>query len=609
MSVMENSPSGSVRMLQRLIVVALLVPALMFGAAAWKDRSAILDRAEGDGVRIVDLFREQAENLLRGHEIILDLVVDRVRDHDWDAIQASTDLLREPEVVDRQLDDASEILLVDANGVTRATSIHAPQNATLLPADRECFLALSKGAVESCISAPHIDPVSGKYLFSLARRLESSGVFNGVVQVAISADYIVSRWQSATPSATDIVMMLRSDGAVIAQSSPQRHDAATLLAAGRSLVSEIAKTDAGIIRGGSSGNSADRIDIYQKVAKYPIYISLSLDKNAVLKTWYGNVVIYGLVAAGATLGIVLALMIAIRRAQKERHAVSLWRAEVKERESAQEQLRQSQKMESLGQLTGGIAHDFNNLLQAITGNLELMQRNLAQGRTTSVERHVASAMSSTKRAAAMTHRLLAFSRKQMLDPKQVDANRLVAGMEDIVLRTVGPSIDVVTVLSIGLWPTFCDAHQLENALLNLAINARDAMPDGGKLTIETANTYLDDAYARAHGDGLAAGEYVSVRVTDTGTGMPPHVIERAFEPFYTTKPIGQGTGLGLSMLYGFAKQSGGHAHIDSEPNFGTTVRLFLPRDRGNEGTVGRGKGPVADDEGNQRPLGKVKAAS
>jgi signal transduction histidine kinase len=602
MSVAENGPGGSVRLLRRLMVVALLAPAILFAAAAWKDRSAILDRAEDDGVKIVALFQEQAENLLKGHEIILDLVVDRVRDRDWDTIQSSTDLLREPEVVDRQLDDASEILLMDTNGVTRTTSIHAPQNALLLPPDQECFLALSNGTVESCISAPYIEPVSGKHLFSLARRLESSGVFNGVVQVAISADYIVSRWESATPSATDIVMMLRSDGAVIAQSSPQRQDAFAVPAAGRSLIGEIANTDAGIIRGRSTGNSVDRINIYQKIAKYPIYISLSLDKNAILKTWYGNVVIYGLVAAGATLGIVLALMVAIRRAQQERHAVSLWRAEVKERESAQEQLRQSQKMESLGQLTGGIAHHFNNLLQAVTSNLELMQRNLAQGRTTSVERHVASAMASTKRAATLTHRLLAFSRKQMLDPKQVDANRLVAGMEDIVLRTVGPAIDVVTVLSSGLWPTFCDAHQLENALLNLAINARDAMPDGGKLTIETANSYLDDAYAHAHGDGLVAGEYVSVRVTDTGTGMPPHVIERAFEPFYTTKPIGQGTGLGLSMLHGFAKQSGGHAHIDSGPNCGTTVRLFLPRDRSNEGTV-------ADDEARQRPLGAAMATS
>jgi PAS domain S-box-containing protein len=248
---------------------------------------------------------------------------------------------------------------------------------------------------------------------------------------------------------------------------------------------------------------------------------------------------------------------------------------------AEEQLRQAQKMEAVGQLTGGIAHDFNNLLTGIVGSLELLQRRVRAGRTDDIERYASVATTSAQRAAALTQRLLAFARRQPLDPKAVDANRLVAGMEDLLRRTLGPSIDLEMVLAGGLWATLCDPNQLESALLNLAINARDAMPAGGRLTIETANAFIDDAYARALGGEIGAGQYVAISVTDSGEGMPADVIEKAFEPFFTTKPIGQGTGLGLSMLYGFVRQSDGHVRIYSEIDRGTTVKLYLPRHRGD----------------------------
>jgi nitrogen-specific signal transduction histidine kinase/CheY-like chemotaxis protein len=241
-----------------------------------------------------------------------------------------------------------------------------------------------------------------------------------------------------------------------------------------------------------------------------------------------------------------------------------------------DRLRQSQKMEAVGQLTGGIAHDFNNLLAGILGSLEMLQTRMTQGRFNEVDRYIGVAVTSANRAASLTHRLLAFSRRQMLDSKTVDVNRLTASMEDLIRRTVGPAIQVETVISGNLWKTLCDANQLESALLNLAINARDAMPDGGRLTIETANVRLDEAYAGRHPE-VAAGQYVAVSVTDTGTGMAPDVIARVFEPFFTTKPLGQGTGLGLSMVYGFAQQSNGCTRVYSEPGRGTTVRLYLPR--------------------------------
>jgi PAS domain S-box-containing protein len=242
---------------------------------------------------------------------------------------------------------------------------------------------------------------------------------------------------------------------------------------------------------------------------------------------------------------------------------------------AEELLRQAQKMEAIGQLTGGLAHDFNNLLLGITGSLELLKARVAQGRTSNLDRYVHAALSAAERAAALTHRLLAFSRQQTLDPKRIQVNTLVVGMEELIRRTVGPEIRVEAKLDGGVWPTLCDPNQLESALLNLCINARDAMPHGGQLTIETSNTWLDDRSAQER--DMAPGQYVTICVTDTGTGMAPDVKARAFDPFFTTKPIGQGTGLGLSMVYGFVQQSGGQVQIISEPSQGTTICLHLPR--------------------------------
>ena len=242
---------------------------------------------------------------------------------------------------------------------------------------------------------------------------------------------------------------------------------------------------------------------------------------------------------------------------------------------AEEALRQSQKMEAVGQLTGGIAHDFNNLLAGISGSLELITNRIAQGRHAEVERFTVAAQGAAKRAAALTHRLLAFSRRQTLDPKPTDPNRLIRGMEYLVRRTTVPGIVFEVVAGAGLWPVLIDAHQLENAVLNLCINARDAMPNGGRLTIETGNRWIDARTAKAQ--DLEPGQYVSICVSDTGTGMAPEVAARAFEPFFTTKPLGEGTGLGLSMIYGFVRQSGGQVRIYSEAGEGAMICLYLPR--------------------------------
>ncbi|MFN4283404.1 MAG: ATP-binding protein [Alphaproteobacteria bacterium] len=250
--------------------------------------------------------------------------------------------------------------------------------------------------------------------------------------------------------------------------------------------------------------------------------------------------------------------------------------DITERKTTEEQLRQSQKMETIGHLTGGVAHDFNNLLMVIMGNLDLLLERMQDDADTAAI--VNSAITATERGASLTRQLLAYARRQPLAPRELDVNAAIQGLSRLLRRTLGEQVEIETILGGGLWHAMADATQVENAVINLAINARDAMPNGGKLTLETANAAFDEDYIGLN-DEVAPGQYVMIAVTDTGTGMPADVAARAFEPFFTTKPVGRGTGLGLSMVYGFAKQSGGHAKIYTEPGHGTTVKLYLPRAR------------------------------
>jgi nitrogen-specific signal transduction histidine kinase len=271
-------------------------------------------------------------------------------------------------------------------------------------------------------------------------------------------------------------------------------------------------------------------------------------------------------------------------------------AEAERRDMAEQALRQSQKMEAVGQLTGGVAHDFNNLLTIIIGNLGIAKRGVVEARA---ERALNNALVGAERAAQLTQRLLAFSRRQPLNPRLIDVNKLVVSISDLLTRTLGENIALETVSGAGLWKVEADASELESTLLNLALNARDAMPEGGKLTIEISNAYLDDEYCRHH-EGIQPGQYVLVAVTDSGAGMSRETIDHAFEPFFTTKEAGKGTGLGLSQVYGFMKQSGGHVKIYSEPGEGTTIKLYLPRREGDEADIS-----IDSSEGSDRGQGET----
>jgi signal transduction histidine kinase len=570
----ENS-GGTIRLLRRLAVLTLLIPVLFFTAAAWKDRSAILQTAESDGIKIIALLQEQAENLFVGHQIILDMIVDRVSGLDWETVQSRPDMLHDLEVMDRRLDGASEIVLVDSSRVVRATTVHSDtvrsNSGEALPgADPRCFLALRANEIKSCISQPY--PVAGHHWFSLSRRLEKDGMFNGTVQVAVSADYIVGLWAAATPSASDIVTMFESDGTVLAQSGPQSLSGPSLPGLGKFLIEKIGHSQKGTITAPTFDGDADRITVFAKVDDEPVYIGISLHKGAILGTWYTNLVVYGLVAVSATAGIVLAFGVALRRAHSERHAVRLWQAEIEERLQAQEQLRQSQKMEGLGKLTGGIAHDFNNLLTVIVGNVGLAKRLIPGGAASDF---LASALKAGESAVQLTARLLAFARKQVLEPGAVDLSRLVEGMSDLLLRTLGPDVSLRVCVEPGLWPALVDPNQIELIVLNLAINARDAMPNGGTLIISASNNEANlDAPP-----GLATGQYVVLTVSDTGTGMDPATLARATEPFFSTKEVGKGTGLGLSMMQAVVTQSGGATRLRSQTGCGTQIEMWLPRAR------------------------------
>jgi signal transduction histidine kinase len=320
-----------------------------------------------------------------------------------------------------------------------------------------------------------------------------------------------------------------------------------------------------------------------------ILTDMRLREEALLEARTGRAaLLVNLIGIGQVLALVLVVAVAaamIRDARRRsvemesardeaRGAAEVIRQEMAAREAAEGQVRQMQKMESIGQLTGGIAHDFNNMLAIVIGSLDLARRRI--GDPDKLERLLDNAREGAERAAALTARLLAFSRQQPLAPVAIDANKMVGNMSELLRRTLGEQIEVETVLAGGMWRTYADPSQLENAIINLAVNARDAMPEGGRLTIETGNAHLDDEYARTRNE-VSPGQYVVICVTDTGTGMDAATMERAFDPFFTTKEVGKGTGLGLSQVFGFVKQSGGHVGIYSELGEGTTVKLYLPR--------------------------------
>ncbi|GJD49564.1 Sensor histidine kinase RcsC [Methylobacterium crusticola] len=557
---------STVRLHQLLVAAAFLVPCVVLVGAAWWNRGEVLREQESAVVRTAAVMHEHASKVLDTAELAMDRVDDYVFDRTWSQIAAAAtggflSTLKAP------LAQATAVWVVDPRGVVRASSRDGDVGSDLSGRDvfsvhrvRDIGIYVSPAAQE----AAQEGGTERQATFMVSRRRSTDdGRFDGVIVIALGTEYFARFYAEIAAPTAHLAMLLRADGAVLVREPPAR-PADARLPAGDPLMRGIHARPQGGATSGVPAGGPERLYAWRRVGDYPVQVAFSVETSVALDRWYDNLRVYGLVATVSALTLVLMAWLALARARAEQEALANLKREHAQRLAAENQLRQSQKMEAVGQLTGGIAHDFNNLLAVITGSLEVLQRRLARG-DTDVGRFINGALDGTDRAAKLTHRLLAFARQQPLEPRPTDANRLITGMVDLLRRTLGETVTVETRLMAAPPPVFVDQNQLENAVLNLAVNARDAMPGGGRLTLATEAATL--------GDGRPA---VAVTVRDTGTGMPPEVVARAFEPFFTTKPQGRGTGLGLSQVYGFVTQSGGTVRIDSRPGEGTAIVLVLP---------------------------------
>jgi signal transduction histidine kinase/CheY-like chemotaxis protein len=569
---------GATRVLYGLVAAAAVLPLLVFAGAGLLAWHSIVRDAHLDLQRSLAVATEQATKVLDTQMLIADRVSDLMGNLSDDAIRLDEATLRDRvSAMIGRFPQVSSVVVIGGDGHPLISTLNFPVDRTIGLNDGEYFRALQTPSKPFQIGALVDTRLTRQPVFFVSRRRgDDPQLFAGVIVVMVSPHYFETFDRTLLNDSPDFSAgLFREDGANLAR-YPSRSTDYTVPGGYAPVLEAIARQPlSGVFRARSRFDGSERLIAYRKLDAYPVYASIGQRWNSLWAAWRGQMGTHLIFGAPATAALVLLSLLAARRARRQEQTLAVLEGEVARREQAEGALRQSQKMEAVGRLTAGIAHDFNNHLTVISSNIELLKRRLSaddegQGRLADA------AMQGVQRAATLTHRLLAFSRQQPLDPEPLDAGQLVAGMSDLLRRTLGEGIAIETVLAGGLWQTRVDANQLENALLNLAVNARDAMPDGGTLTIETANAQLDEAYAALHAD-VKAGQYVLLAVGDTGTGMSVATIAKAFEPFFTTKPLGQATGLGLSMVYGFVSQSGGHVKIDSEPGRGSTVRLYLPR--------------------------------
>ena len=562
-----------------LVAAAILLPVLLFAFSAWTSYRDTLRTAELRADRTARVLEEHVSKVFESHRLVIQQVRDRLRFVDWTKEQDRADLHKMLQGLQDDLDQIATITIVDADGRMQASGRIYPIDHSISFADRDWFLMARSGVSGAVISRSYLGRQSGQPVFNIAVALrDKAGAFAGVIAVSLDRGYFETFYKEVEPDFDHAVTLTRSDGEILARTPPTT---ITHLPDRSRLLTETGRASSGHYIGTSVIDGANRIFAYRKVGSYPVYVRFSIAIDAVLAPWRRSLLDYGIVSMVSALALAIASWLVVRQSFRERVARHSWqetatalKAEVAERERVDAQLRQLQKMEAIGRLTGGIAHDFNNLLTAVLGNLELAGRRIEDPR---VARLVGNAVDGAQRAATLTGRLLAFSRQQPLQTQRVLLNDLVTGMGELLRVTLGANVALNVHPAAEVWPIAIDASQLENAILNLAVNARDAMPDGGTLTIETHNSLVSAASDLAVGGQVAPGDYVVVSVIDNGQGMTAEIMAQVFEPFFTTKPVGKGTGLGLSQVYGFARQSGGHVVIRSAVGQGTTVRLFLPR--------------------------------
>jgi signal transduction histidine kinase/FixJ family two-component response regulator len=573
--------SGSAAQTFRLLLFGvILAPVLLLagsGYLAYVAYEAVFEHAASNLARATEVAEEHALKVLDTHKLAalrIDELVAGLSDQELRTQEQS--LHRQMAQQIRALPQVETAWVEDRMGHPLVTATVYPADRSLDLSDQDYFRALQDPATETFIGAIPSRRTS-RPLFTVAqRRTGTSGGFDGVIVVGVSPDYFRDFYDKLLGNRRDYTTGLyRADGATLA-CYPEVVWRGSRPVVPTPLLGAIGhQPDKGIFTDPPGFDDVQQMVAYKRIGDYPLYVTVGRTRASILREWQNLMIRDLYFSVPAASGLVLLSVFAWRRTRREQETLSRLRQALARREAAEEQLRQAQKMEAIGQLTSGVAHDFNNLLTVVAGNIELLQRRLG-ARDHELQRFAAAAMRGVERASTLTHRLLAFSRRQPLDPRPVDVNRLVIGMMDLLRRTLGEHVAVQAVLAEGVCASCVDSNELEHSLLNLAINARDAMPKGGTLTIETARSYIDEAAAAADHE-VAAGEYNVISVVDTGSGMSRAVLDKAFDPFFTTKEAGQGTGLGLSQVYGFIRQSGGHCSIFSEPGVGTTVRLFLPR--------------------------------
>jgi signal transduction histidine kinase/CheY-like chemotaxis protein len=559
----------TVRLIRTAMAASLVLPLALFLFASWTIYEDLQTTASERLVRSLDIEQEEAFKTFELVDLALAQAGDLVAGMSTAEISGHEQALHlRLERLSNSIRALQSIWIYGTDGRPLVTSwIDPPPEISF--ADRDFIRAHLAGPPRTYYGrvyrpAPNVDP-----FFTVSRRLEHDGNFIGVLEASVLSSNFFRFFSQLAYTQGVQYALLREDGTFLVRypavpaGAPDRLDETT----------SFARTVQSAPRGGfyASISPIDQISrryAIRRLENTPLYLSAGIETATLTREWLSTMGAHLVFGIPATLFLFLTLWLVLRRTQ------ALY-AEIDRRSKAEESLRQSQRLEAIGHLTGGVAHDFNNLLTIIIGNLEALQRQMT-GAEAQLVRRLDRAMHGASRAAILTKRLLAFSRQQPLSPTPVDVNQLLNGLAEFLRRALGEHVSLEVVGSGGLWHVEVDATELESALVNLAVNARDAMPSGGKLTIEASNTYLDETYCRMHGE-IEPGQYVLISVSDTGAGMSRDVLERAFEPFYTTKPSGQGTGLGLSQVYGFVKQSGGHINLYSEIGHGTTAKIYLRR--------------------------------
>ncbi|MFN3657830.1 MAG: ATP-binding protein [Pseudolabrys sp.] len=570
--------SRTERMLRLLVAASIVLPLTILAIAGWISYHQHFNDAEDRLSRTVGMMHEHAVKVFETFEISERYLEELLGRADDDTIRRN-----EAEYSGRirsfiqNLPQLRDLWVINGEGLPLVSGSVYPMPPNLDLSDRDYFRAQKNGTVDTYISEVVDARAASTNFFAITRkRLDAGNKFAGVFLVSIAPEYFERYYGTLPKRDLTVAGLVRSDGAVLVRYPVQRENPPRLPADTPLMAAIAANPDGAVVFGKSYYDQVERLIAYRKLPNHNVYVYAGLNAGTVRAEWLqdmGNQLIFGIPATAAMFALTMMVLRNTRRISETYAQLS---EEIARRQTTEVALRQAQKMEAVGRLTGGIAHDFNNLLTAIIGNAELALRRTDAGNER-LNRSLNAIRQASTRAATLVQRLLSFSRQHPQEVKSVDINRLVSGMSELLHRTLGETVRIETVLASGLWRTAVDPNQLENAILNLAVNARDAMAPGGRLTIETSNAYLDEAYLKRSGVDVKAGQYVMIAVSDTGTGMSAEIREKAFEPFFTTKPTGVGSGLGLSMVYGFVKQSDGHVQIYSEPGHGTSIKMYFPR--------------------------------